>query len=167
MAQGYARRLLVSSYLSDATLGTREKPKKNQALGDVKTRGLRALWKEQCAELVAQPFDVLTPVAGTFNFDARGAWTGIDAGYSPNDQKHGVATSPTVEILAAIGLENARPDEFKPREVRYGVWGVLLPPALARPALGGASLPIPIRRFRFTLDRPSQYSKVVTFAQED
>ena len=31
------------------------------------------------------------------------AWTGIDAGYSPNDQGHGLAASPVVEILAARG----------------------------------------------------------------
>ena len=44
-------------------------------------------WKERHDELVAMPFDVLTPIGGKNNFDPRGAWTALDAGYSPNDAK--------------------------------------------------------------------------------
>ena len=51
-------------------------------------------------------------MGGSFNFDPRGAWTAIDAGYSPNEHKHAVEASPVVEFLAAWGLEHARPDEF-------------------------------------------------------
>ena len=60
-------------------------------LGD--TLGLRSLWLTRAHDLIQQPFDVLTRVGGSFNFDPRGAWTGMDAGYSPNDQDHGVAAS--------------------------------------------------------------------------
>jgi CRISPR-associated protein Csx14 len=147
-------------------LGTREKPKKKQNEGEVRTRGVSALWQEHGEELTAHPFDVLTPIGGSFNFDPRGAWTGIDAGYSPNDQKHGVAASPVVEILAALGLEHARPDEFDTRRVRYAVWGSMLSPVFARAALAGARLAIPLRLFHFTLDLSGK-NKVVTFAQEE
>jgi CRISPR-associated protein Csb3 len=146
--------------------GVRAKPKKNQSIGDLKSKGLQQLWQERRAELLEKPFDVLTPMGGSFNFDPRGAWTAIDAGYSPNTQKDGVAASPVVEILAAIGLEHARPDEYETRKVRYAVWGLSLPPMLARAALAGADLKLPMRRFRFELDLSGK-NKVTTFAQEE
>jgi CRISPR-associated protein Csx14 len=147
--------------------GTRKKTTKQPVdAGAVKTRGLAHLWEERRAEMIESPFDVLTSMGGSFNFDPRGAWTAIDAGYSPNDQKHGVEASPVVEMLAAIGLEHARPDEFETREVRYGAWKGFLPPALARPALGGARVGVPIRIFRFTLGLSGK-NKIVTFAREE
>ena len=151
--------------------GTREKPTKKQKNGNVKTLGIAALWAQQCDELIAKPFDVLTLMGGSFNFDPRGAWTAIDAGYSPNKHKnHGVAASPVVEMLSVWGLEHARPDvyedEYETRQVRYGVWSGLLPPILARPALSGASPAAPVRRFRFELALSGK-NKVVTFAQEE
>ena len=54
--------------------GTREKATKKQKVGDVKTLGIAALWAEQRDELIAKPFDVLTLMGGSFNFDPRGAW---------------------------------------------------------------------------------------------
>lgn len=149
--------------------GTREKPKKKQMIGDVKTLGIDALWTKQSADLTARPFDVLTLMGGSFNFDPRGAWTAIDAGYSPNKQKHGIAASPVVELLAALGLKDARPDEYETRAVRYGVWGRVLPAVLARPALAGVAVGIPareFRKFRFRLDLSGK-NKVVTFAEEE
>jgi CRISPR-associated protein Csx14 len=146
--------------------GTRKKPSKKQIVGDVKTQGIAGLWAEQHDELTAKPFDVLTLMGGSFNFDPRGAWTPLDAGYSPNQQKHGIAASPVVELLAAWGLEHARPDEYETRQVRYGAWNGFLPPVLARPALAGVSIAVPVRTFRFVLDLSGK-NKVVTFAQEE
>lgn len=150
--------------------GVRGKPSKKQKAngqpGDVKTKGVRQLWKEDRAALVKAPFDVLTPMGGSFNFDPRGAWTAIDAGYSPNEHKHTIEASPVVEFLAAWGLENARPIEFGLRRVRYTAWGVNLPPILARAALAGALPAVPSRQFRFELDLSGK-NKVVTFAQEE
>ena len=146
--------------------GVRAKPKKSQSVGDLKTRGLQQLWQEQRAALLKAPFDVVTPMGGSFNFDPRGAWTAIDAGYSPNTQKDGIASSPVVELLAAIGLEHARPDEYETRKVRYAVWGHALPAMLARAALSGADLKLPTRRFEFELDLSGK-NKVTTFAQEE
>ena len=135
--------------------------------GTGKTKGVRALWTEKRDELIERPFGVLALMGGSFNFDPRGAWTALDAGYSPNEhQNHWVEESPVVEILAAIGVEHARPDEYEKRKVRYTAWCGLLPPMLARPTLADASVAVPVRRFRFVLGLSGK-NKVITFAQEE
>lgn len=150
--------------------GVREKPNKKQKQsglpGNLKSKGLVHLWSEQRQALMHNPFHVLVPMGGSFNFDPRGAWTSIDAGYSPNDHKHPVEASPVVEILAALGLENARPQEYNNRQVYYSVWGLPLSPFLARVALTAAFPSFPTRYFRFTL-LLSGKNKIVTFAQEE
>lgn len=146
--------------------GTLEKSRKNHTVGDLKYKGLEHLWKEWRAELVAKPFDVLTPIRGSFNFDPRGAWTALDAGYSPNTQKHGVTASPLVHLLAACGLEHTRPVEFGIRQVRYSVWSELLPAALARAAFQGSIPSLSTRQFRFELALSGK-NKIVTFAQQE
>jgi CRISPR-associated protein Csx14 len=149
-------------------MGTMEK-RKGKGLGELKTKGIRTLWEEDPSGLAEHPFDVLTAVGGSFNFDPRSAWAGIDAGYSPNDQKHGVTASPAVELLAAIGLEHARPGESQDRgeiRVRYAAWGEAVPPSLARPLLAGAPLGVPLRRFAFTLSSSGK-NKIVTVAEEE
>ena len=130
------------------------------------TRGITHLWREQKDDLIERPFNITTPMGGSFNFDPRGAWKAIDAGFSPNNQKHQVEASPVVELLAAWGLENARPEEFGIREVRYAVWGVVLQPILARVALIGGISVMPMKRFRFDLDMSGK-NKVVTFAEQE
>lgn len=146
--------------------GVRAKQKKNQSIGELKNRGLRQLWQEQREALLKAPFDVVTPMGGSFNFDPRGAWTAIDAGYSPNTQKDGIAASPVVEILAAIGLEHARPDQYETRKVRYAAWGHFLPPMLARAALARAYFKVPMRWFAFDLVLSGK-NKITTFAEEE
>lgn len=146
--------------------GTRAEPKKGQNIGDLETKGVVQLWEENKEALVKAPFDVLTPMGGSFNFDPRGAWTAIDAGYSPNDQNHHVAASPVVEFLAAWGLEHARPHVSDERQVRYAVWGVPLLPCLARVAFIGAIPSLPVQRFRFLLDSSGK-NKIVTFAERE
>jgi hypothetical protein len=152
--------------------GVRKKPSKNQKqngqLGEIKTKGITQLWEENRSKLIDEPFNVATPMGGSFNFDPRGAWTGIDAGYSPNDQspKHMVEASPVVEFMTAWGLEHARPEVFNDRQVRYAIWGVPLAPMLARAALAGAVTCLPVRRFRFKLVLSGR-NKIVTFAEEE
>ena len=146
--------------------GVPAKPTRNQSNDGPRNKGLRQLWEEQKEALLKTPFDVVTPMGGSFNFDPRGAWTAINAGYSPNTQEHGIAASPVVEILAAIGLEHTRPDQYETRKVRYAVWGKALPPMLARAVLAGADLKLPMRRFVFNLDLSGK-DKVTTFAQEE
>jgi CRISPR-associated protein Csx14 len=142
------------------------KQRANGQPADLKTKGVMQLWETDRAALIKAPFDVLTPMGGSFNFDPRGAWTAIDAGYSPNQHKHAIEASPVVEFLAAWGLEHARPVEFGLRQVRYAAWGTSLPPMLARVALSGALASTPLKQFRFELDLSGK-NKVVTFAQED
>lgn len=146
--------------------GTRSKPKKGQNIGEIKTKGIAQLWEEERQLLVERPFDVLTPMGGSFNFDPRGAWTAIDAGYSPNRHDHLVEASPVVEVMAAWGLESARPNVFGIRQVRYSAWGIDLPPILARVALRGGIPSVRSRQFRFQLG-VSGKNKVVTFAEQE
>jgi len=130
-------------------------------------KAIGELWGRCKDKLVADPFGLTMPLGGSsFKFDPRKSWTGIDAGYSPDEQSHDVEASPVVEMLAAIGLEHARPDEFETREVRYGIWRDLLPPVLARPALAAVRVGVPMRVFRFTLELSGK-NKIVTFAQEE
>ena len=129
-------------------------------------QGIVQLWTERRNDLIERPFDITAPMGGSFNFDPRGGWTAIDVGYSPNDQKHETTASPVVELLAAWGLENARPDEYQTRKVRYSVWGDSLPLMLARAALFGGVTAIPMRRFRFELHLSGK-NKIVTFAEQE
>ncbi|MGJ5180699.1 type I-G CRISPR-associated protein Cas8g2 [Bradyrhizobium oligotrophicum] len=162
----YAGNRSAESIARAMLLGVREKPKKKQTIGDIRTKGIRELWEERKDDLIARPFDVVTPMGGSFNFDPRGAWTAIDAGYSLNDQGHQVEASPVVEFLAAWGLEHARPDEYDTRKVRYAAWGVPLTPMLARAALCASLGTIPHRIFVFSLDMSGK-NKVVTFAERE
>lgn len=155
-------RAMLFGVRKKATAGQRRKGQS----GELKTRGIRQLWEADRAALVNAPFDFLTPMGGSFNFDPRGAWTAIDAGYSPNEHRHAIVASPVVEFLAAWGLEHARPSEFGSRQVRYAAWGVSLPPMLARAALCGEFAAVPLRRFRFELELSGK-NKVVTFAHEE
>ena len=147
--------------------GTFDKPRKGQNIGALKTGGIAQLWVERRPDLIQQPFEVNTSMGGSFNFDPKGAWTTIDAGYSPDKQDHQVAASPVVEILAAWGLENARPDEFETRKVRYAAWGLTLPPLLARVALVGGISVMPMKRFCFELDMSGLGNKIITFAEQE
>lgn len=137
-------------------------------VGDLETRGLAQLWEENRATLIREPFHVLTPMGGSFNFDPRGAWTAIDAGYSPNDQspKHSVEASPVVEFLAAWGLEHARPMISGNRQVHYTLWDVPLSPMLARAVLAGAIPSLSARHFHFKLSSSGK-NKIVTFSEEE
>ena len=147
-------------------LGTHAPPRRGQNIGDLKTKGLRQLWEENRFTLLQSPFDATVPMGGSFNFDPRGAWTAIDIGYSLNTQKHQVTASPVVEILAAWGLNYARPDEFSTRSVRYAVWGKFLPPLLSRAALAVRIRALPMRQFQFRLGLSGK-NKIVTFAKEE
>lgn len=128
------------------------------------------LWEKQHDKLINDPFGTLCGMGGSFNFDPRGAWTSLDTGYSLNDLKgelkQKVMASPLLEILAAWGLEHARPDEISIRFYRYAIWGCLLPPQLARVALSGNFEPIQQRRYRFQLDMSGK-NKIIRYATEE
>ena len=142
----------------------------NRSALSIATRMLQSLadiWSRQRHELTRNPFNLLIPMGGSFNFDPRGAWAAIDVGYSPDAQDHMVKASPIVEVMAACGLENSRPVEFDTRKIRYAVWGAPLPPMLARAALAAEAIPgISMKRFRFELALSGK-NKTVTFAEEE
>ncbi len=140
---------------------------RSNVIAEQMLNAIRTLWSRHSDKLIADPFSPTVPLGGSsFKFDPRKSWTGIDAGYSPDEQSHDVQASPVVEVLAAVGLEHARPDEFETRNVRYGVWRAALPLLLARPALAGVPIGVPMRVLRFTLDLAGK-NKIVTFAQEE
>jgi CRISPR-associated protein Csx14 len=80
-----------------------------------------------------------------------------------------VSVSPCVELLAAMGLEHARPSFPSTYEIRYSAWGAILPPTLARVALTDPAGFLPrhqCRFFRAHLGDDQQYKKCFP-AQEE
>lgn len=114
------------------------------------------------AEAAADPFSITAPQSSSFRFDWRRDYVPMDVGFSPND--HGEITMvgfPLVEIMAAIGLANARPARLDKLSYRYAVIGGAPPECLFRPiflraTLGAGHLPFRRRVFRMRLDWPGQ-----------
>jgi CRISPR-associated protein Csb3 len=121
------------------------------------------LIRERLREAAADPFSVSVPQSSSFRFDWRRDYIPLHVGFSPNEHGDVVMMGyPLVEILAAIGLANARPMRGANKlEYRYGILGisadeVLFDPIFLRAALGAAALPFPQRRFRMLLGWPGQ-----------
>ncbi|BBE74387.1 type I-G CRISPR-associated protein Cas8g2 [Oharaeibacter diazotrophicus] len=140
---------------------------------------IRPLDGNRLAAAVADPFGtkdplpVSAPQTSNLRLDYRGGNIPFDAGFAPNAHSGYVMTGfPLVEVLAAIGLENARPERPDPRDklvYRYAAWGRSVPPSLARPLLGAADLGIPTRIFRMCLDWPGQenQARAITSVREE
>lgn len=126
-------------------------------------------WRGSPAVSTSNLFGTVS-LGGTFGFDARREWTGIDVGFSPDAQAKyspfGVAASPLVELMAVWGLEHTRPAAVaENRCYRYSAWQVLLRPALARCALSSAlGTVLETRSFRFQL--AGDYYKSTTISEE-
>jgi CRISPR-associated protein Csb3 len=120
------------------------------------------LVRDRIASCAEDPFSLSAPQSSSFRFDWRRDYIPMDVGFSPND--HGDLTMvgfPVVEILAAIGLANARPTRINRLAYRYGVIGMtettdLFDPVFNRAALGAAFLPFARRIFRMNLGWPGQ-----------
>ena len=149
----------------DMLKGKKSKPNKKHPSGTALTFGIRQLWQNRASELATSPFNILIDMGGSFNLDARGAWTSLDAGYSPDEQGHRLGASPVVEFLAALGLENSRPLECERGTFRYSVWETPVTLELARPLIAGCPIAIPLRVFEFKI-RLSGKNKIVSFSQE-
>jgi CRISPR-associated protein Csx14 len=131
------------------------------------------------ADATADPFSLSAPQSSSFRFDWRRDYIPLDAGFSPN--VHGAVQMvgfPLVELLAAVGLQNARPERPDPRDklaYRYGVSNLRLPTAHVRVILGAQSLwrhpfqAFPIRIFRMRLGWPGQegQARCIIDAQEE
>jgi CRISPR-associated protein Csx14 len=134
---------------------------------------VRGLGDNALAAAAADPFSVSAPQSSSFRFDWRRDYIPLDAGFSPNE--HGgieMVGYPFVELLAAIGMQNARPARIDARNklaYRYGVSSAMLPTVFARAILGGESLGFPIRLFRMRLGWPGQegQARCIIDAQEE
>ena len=143
------------------------------ALGRDALNLVRGLSDSDRATAAVDPFNVSAPQSSSFRFDWRRDYIPIDAGFSPND--HGNMTMvgyPLVELLAAIGLQNARPARVKQRDkltYRYGVCRAALPTIFARAVLGGEGLGFPCRFFVMRLGWPGQegQARCIIDAQEE
>jgi CRISPR-associated protein Csx14 len=167
----YSGNRSASGISRDMLHGKRAKPTKTCPAGKIENQGVSQLLEARDCEIISDPFNQTCSLGGRFNFDARGAWTALDAGFSPDRQQKvsnigGVAASPVVEFLAAWGVENARPKEIGIRRMRYGVWAEMLPPMLARPALAAISIGVRLRAFVFSLELSGK-NKVVTHSTEE
>jgi len=106
------------------------------------------------------PFSVQLPQSSSFRFDWRRDYVPLDVGFSPNEHGNVVMMGfPLVEILAAIGLQHARPERPDRRDkltYRYGVSNAMLPTSFVRAVLGCQSMNFPMRTFRMRLGWPGQ-----------
>ncbi len=106
-----------------------------------------------------EPFSLSGPMTGGFRFDWRRDYIPLDAGFSPNShQKISMVGFPITELLAAVGLQYARPVRVNRDKLRYryAVSSTRLPLSLIRPILGDADLGFPKRTFTMVLGWPGQ-----------
>ena len=115
------------------------------------------LVRERGMAHVDDPFSLAAEQSSSFRFDWRRDYIPIDAGFSPNEHGSVVMQGyPLVELMAAIGLTNARPKRQIKLEYSYGVAGMiddhLYDPIFLRAALGASEAPFPGLPFRsFTM----------------
>jgi CRISPR-associated protein Csx14 len=91
--------------------------------------GLRSAWRQFTAQkpdelATRRLFQQRRAMTGRFGFDPAASWEALDVGFSPDEQGVGALTSPSTEILAAIGLQRCRPlrAEGRGRRFVYRVW---------------------------------------------
>lgn len=93
-------------------------------------------------------FDHRVLLSGRFGFDPGAAWNALDLGFSANEQKIEVASSPAVELLAAVGLQRFRPRVAADRKTFvYATWGQPLAAPVAAAAAAGCISAGPISRY--------------------
>ncbi|MFN3351887.1 type I-U CRISPR-associated protein Cas8c [Pseudorhodoplanes sp.] len=125
-------------------------------------RDALSLVRGQIKDAVSDPFALAAPQSSSFRFDWRRDYIPMDVGFSPNEHDELTMVGfPLVEILAAIGLTNARPKRINKLKYQYGVVAApdphrLLSPIFLRAALGGSELPFPRRLFHMELGWPGQ-----------
>jgi len=147
-----------------------------------------ALVRDLLAQIQAWPDTSLTAISGdpfgnrdaetvsalqssNLRFDYRAGTIPFDAGFSTNAHNHYTLRGfPLVDVLAAIGLEYARPRRPGSKlQYAYSVWPISLPCILARAALGGAVFGFVPRHFRIELGWPGQenQARAIKSAKEE
>ena len=145
----------------------------NMLCGDPKkkaSKGFKDIFGGFDKRAFQDPFNVVCAVGGRFGFDARGGWDALRIGTSLDKQGILLKVAPHVELLAAIGLENARPAFLSTYEIRYAAWGDILPVALCRVALAVPHKFLRKDQFRFFrahLGDDKQYKKCFFAEQEE
>ena len=132
--------------------------------GAALARDALAMMRSHTVDHIEDPFSFHGEQSSSFRFDWRRDYVPLDAGFSPNEHRGIVMRGyPIVELLAAIGMTNARPLRRSPTEYSYGVAGVLgdalYDPIFLRAALGTRKTPIPgmpFRLFAMQLGWPGQ-----------
>lgn len=124
------------------------------------------------------PFALGLPQSSSFRFDWRRDYIPIETGFSLNAHGGQIETVgfPVVELLAAIGVTNARPKRVNPRnklEYNYSVLGRdvhyhWFPLTFLRAALGSTCFPFPMRHFQMFLSWPGKegQARAITRVEE-
>jgi CRISPR-associated protein Csx14 len=115
----------------------------------------------------AAPLSFPAMTKSKFGVDPRSAWNALDFGYSPNVHNQDAAGYPVVEVLAAIGLQGFRPGASSRSDIRYSLWTVPLPLAVARTAAVAPWNGLPRFDYTFDIAKRGQSYKFFTFAKFD
>lgn len=145
--------------------------------GAALARDALGLIQGKARDAMDDPFALGVPQSSSFRLDWRRDYIPLDAGFSLNAHGHiDTLGYPIVELLAAVGLTNARPIRHEKLSYSYGVAGrdrtssfLWLSPPLLRAAVSLAPLPFPIRRFRMFLDWPGKenQARAITAVTEE
>lgn len=134
---------------------------------------IRGVDPSEWSRALEDPFNLEAPMSSSFRLDWRRDYVPLDLGFSLNAHSAIRAVGfPVVELLAAIGLQHARPARVTARtklHYRYAAWTSPLATALARCVLGGSNLGFPARRFQMRLGWPSKegQARCIVDAQEE
>ncbi len=129
-------------------------------------RDALALVRANAIASASDPFSVGKAMTSSFRLDWRRDYIPINAGFSLNEHHEIEPVGyPLVELLAAIGLSNARPTRPAQHDKLQYLYAVMgrstpakswIPLPLLRAAVGGSQLPFPTRRFRMFLGWPGK-----------
>lgn len=116
------------------------------------------LLRAEQAQVYADPLNFQRPQSSSFRFDWRAGYVPMDIGWSLNNhQRAKTGGYPLVDVLAAVGLSNARPLFVKKLLYRYGVLqGQGHRPIFLRAALGGELSGFSRREFEIELGWPGK-----------
>jgi CRISPR-associated protein Csx14 len=131
--------------------------------------GIKNLITAHSKAINSDPFGQTVPTGGAFVFDSRGATEALEIGTSLDVQSALTNLSPLVDLLAAVGLQNARPRADGSYAMYYSVWGEIMTADLCRAALAHSEMLVPpdkFRVFRASLGSDKYYKKAF-FATEE
>jgi len=104
--------------------------------------GINLIKKVKLLSIINDPLNFSALQSSSFRFDWRKDYTAIDIGFSVNAHKNiKMLGYPIVDVLAAVGMTNSRPNRIGPLHYEYGLLALseernLHLPILARAMLG-------------------------------